>query len=1252
MVRLSTIILSLFIFLVSFQVQAKNPPPGTGTSDIPANILIMLDNSGSMSAKLYNSVQVYYPLDVATDSSGNVYVMEYYNNRIKVFDSSGAYLRSFGGYGNACYQWQYARQFTIYNDVVYIADTYGRKVKSLTLTGQCKDIWFTGQYPHAISANSNYVFVGNASNSISVLDHRLNSRTTQSINSNYLNYSWGMSINPAGNKLAIADYNKNHVVEFSISGDYLTYTQKTSSTYSSGNGYFQRPTDTGYDSSGNIYVTDLYGHRVQKFNSSLSYQGKVGSYSTSSGFRYPYGMYVDGNDKIFATDFYNYAVRQYDTSLVEQNTYGGGGGTLLDAAKKVIKKIVSNTDLTSGANFGLMEWGTRHNIRVKISDTGAKQIYTNVDGIYASGGTDLNRALGIVRNYFTSGQVANWNLTCSLNYLIVISDGYWSSHSSVISVTNQLRQTYNIKTFAVGLTSSGSTYNALATAGGTNKPLYASNETELLQKLTDAIKQAISGRLTFTTPAVMSDVTKGNFVYQSTFEYARDMQWKGSLKKYKLNSNGSFGAVQWDAGDKLNSKSASSRNIWTPEINTNINNFTTSNRDALKSRMFPSQSPTNTEVENLINFIRGVDVYDQDGDGNKTESIHKLADIYHSDLIVVGKPEAPAINDGTINSQKKDSYYRFQNNYNNFKNGSTCGGPCPNRKEIVYAGANNGILHAFDASNGNELWGYIPPNVLGNLEKVPSSKANSTNAIYGVDGSPVVKDIYYDDTPNDGSTNPRWRTILLSGLGAGGKGLFAIDVTNPDSPTHLFAINNDETNKAVQHWGVNRMKNEFGYASGTIDPQYDYRKLGETWSTPRIIRIKVSGKDKWVAVFGAGYNGAVNPNIGSAVFVLDLEDEGRLLKVIDIESEKAQVIQTWRTFIGSSHRFLLNNRTELDISRLFPNLTFDVSKGESVKIETTNSLQPILTFSGTGNVKTVTKASFPTWRPGYVIISKMKVDIANSLPADLSVITADGTNKANYDGAIIYASDLEGKITKINLTENFVIDNDVNSVTYKMMLRNDSSNKQIQTTTLFDSGTTSSNGRYIYTRPEVTINNDSNLWLYFGTGNTQKLQEQSNQVQNRLYGIKDVNFPNFVKLNSPGTVSQCKTSPDCPGGSDLGWYVNLEKAQKLTAEPTVDKDRVYFPIYEPSPASNKCGVGTAILRAYDTKCGNSVLNVNMGKGVLSKVVIQDDNLYIGLAGEANKNISGFTSKDNLITGKSKAKSASGAVQIESWKENY
>jgi len=80
------------MFLLSFQAQAKNPPPGTGTSDIPANILIMLDNSGSMSAKMYNSVQVYYPLDVATDSSGNIYVMEYYNSNPQALEQVRAPL--------------------------------------------------------------------------------------------------------------------------------------------------------------------------------------------------------------------------------------------------------------------------------------------------------------------------------------------------------------------------------------------------------------------------------------------------------------------------------------------------------------------------------------------------------------------------------------------------------------------------------------------------------------------------------------------------------------------------------------------------------------------------------------------------------------------------------------------------------------------------------------------------------------------------------------------------------------------------------------------------------------------------------------------------------------------------------------------------------------------------------------------------------------------------------------------------------
>ena len=106
------------------------------------------------------------------------------------------------------------------------------------------------------------------------------------------------------------------------------------------------------------------------------------------------------------------------------------------------------------------------------------------------------------------------------------------------------------------------------------------------------------------------------------------------------------------------------------------------------------------------------------------------------------------------------------------------------------------------------------------------------------------------------------------------------------------------------------LKSEFGYRGGSgLDPKYDYRKLGETWSTPRIIRIKVSGKDKWVAVFGGGYNGAVNPNYGSAVFVMDIEDEGRLLKVIDIEDSAAQSY-SWGGNLGSRVGGILTNKTQ------------------------------------------------------------------------------------------------------------------------------------------------------------------------------------------------------------------------------------------------------------------------------------------------------------------------------------------------------
>jgi type IV pilus assembly protein PilY1 len=655
----------------------------------------------------------------------------------------------------------------------------------------------------------------------------------------------------------------------------------------------------------------------------------------------------------------------------------------------------------------------------------------------------------------------------------------------------------------------------------------------------------------------MSDKQKGDFIYQSTFKYSKNTQWEGHLKKHKYDSKtGKFATCDlttcWDAADKLNKKKSSDRSLWTTSIGTqSLNNFTTGYRNDLKTLLFPKNvypttqaAPTDTQVDNFINFIRGDDVYDEDGDNKTTESRHKLADIYHANVNVVGPVEGTvSADDGSANNDKKDSYYRYHNGYDNFKTGNSCGEACSSRTEVVIAGSNGGILHAFKTSDGEELWGYIPPNIIGKLKTMITSKANASNPIYGIDGSATIKDIYFDDTPDDATDNPRWRTVLLSALGPGGHGYFALDITNIKSPKHLFAIENDTFDKVVRVWNRVELKKEYPYSPGTpmATQEYDYQKLGEAWSAPRIIRIKHNGNDKWVAVIGGGFNGAVNPNYGSAVFVIDLESEGQILKRIDIEDTSAS-------------------------------------------------------------------------------------NIVNSVPSDLTVITPNGTEKANYNGAMVYAADLEGKVTKINLTDQGTM---------------------YQTTTLFNAESTNENGRYIYTKPDAAIN-DNKLWLYFGTGDMQKLQTQSSSIVNRLYGIKDKDFPNFKTINSAGTISQCKTgSNNCPGPTDLGWYVNLDKSKKVTAESTVDKNLVLFPIYEPKPTTNICDSGNAILADVDSICGGATFRT-LGKGVLSKVVVLGKNLIMGISGEADKDVK---SQGNLITLESGATGGSVKVQLEGWRES-
>src|SRR6056300_1040260 len=310
MARFTKIIFILSLLLISNNLNAKNPPPGTGTSDVPANILIMLDNSGSMSSRLSSSTLVLYPIDVATDSKGNVYVLEYGYTRIKVFDSSGNYLRSFGSSGRGCNQWYYAKAFTIYNDTIYLADMYGRRILAMTLYGGCISVSPTTSslYPESIAVNNSYVFVSgfwNRNRIEKFTRSRLNYIGNQSIPTSQFYNSYGMSFNQAGNRLLIADYNGSKISEFNVlNNGSIQYKGSTQGGYSSSNGRFYRPRDVAYDSNGNIYATDRNQNRLQKFNSNYIYQKKVGKYSRTSAFNGSWGMHIDSSDNIYVADFY------------------------------------------------------------------------------------------------------------------------------------------------------------------------------------------------------------------------------------------------------------------------------------------------------------------------------------------------------------------------------------------------------------------------------------------------------------------------------------------------------------------------------------------------------------------------------------------------------------------------------------------------------------------------------------------------------------------------------------------------------------------------------------------------------------------------------------------------------------------------------------------------------------------------------------------------------------------------------------
>ncbi len=200
--------------------------------------------------------------------------------------------------------------------------------------------------------------------------------------------------------------------------------------------------------------------------------------------------------------------------------------------------------------------------------------------------------------------------------------------------------------------------------------------------------------------------------------------------------------------------------------------------------------------------------------------VGKLGDIINSSPIYVGKPPF----------RYRDSLESAP--YSSFATSNA------GRTPIVYVGANDGMLHGFNANTGREEIAYVPSPVYANLSRLTSQ---SYSHRYFVDGSPMVGDVFIDK-----GASAQWRTVLVGGLNKGGRGYYALDVTDPSNFSEANA------SKLVL-W-------EFTEAHDS--------DLGYSYSQPSIAKM---ANGKWAAIFGSGYNN-VSPGSGKGfVYIVFIE---------------------------------------------------------------------------------------------------------------------------------------------------------------------------------------------------------------------------------------------------------------------------------------------------------------------------------------------------------------------------------------------
>ena len=1345
--KIKSFILKLIFALILFSQNsfAKNLPPGSGISDVPANVLILLDKSGSMSARMTSSAGFYYPTTVAVDASGDVYGAQYGSYGIKKLtyatstgDSSFGSKGIYRGSGNC--RVYHVNAMQVHNGFLYVGSYYYHRVFRINLTtGACD--WSERLYnPKHLSIKNNIMNVFGGYNGYGLTR---NLSTNRNIRCNYnfhytIHYSSGGTLDASGNNFYV--HYQRYLYKFTRDSNGCvngrSYASRIYSQWYYGYGLASHPTDDRI-----LYGSSYWGHSLYKVTlnsaktsvTSNSYVGKFGTGTSTAGnvlMRNPLGVAVDNtNNRVLVANYYKEGVTAFDLNLGFLKEFAGGD-TRMDGAHEAIKAIVTDSSLTAGVNFGFGYWSCAscnwfsrakvgfsnwsgnittgkatpcdgyNCLKVRAHKEGASRINQIISSVNPGGGTDASNWAKIAKDYYLHSKFSpiDKNLTCQNSYILVIGDGDWSNHSNAKGVTKDLLNKHKIKTFTVayggGISGSGlNNFRDIAIEGGTKDVIIADTTQALKTQLKAAISQIIASKLSFTAPAITATIEKGGSLFQAQFDYVQNEEWNGTLTRTAMSKDGVLDENDkgnWSADDMIGTPS--SRKIWSAIPGTsysNYNNFTTSNWSEINamfqltgnqvngyhsvtdnpqnSRRCSSASGvangTDDDVKGLINFLRGEDYFDYDGDCKLNETRQKvLGDIYHSELVVVGAPSAEV----AFRNSNQESYWRSKNNYTSWANSKA------NRQEIIYVGANDGMLHAFDTKTGKEKWAFVPPFILPKLPNIVNVNLNrsgkgGSNAIYGVDGSPTVHDMYFKSAYD---SSKQWHTILMIPYGRGGAGFSVLDITDPDAPLHLYSVLNDTTRNKVYIMDHNNLISDYDY----IATSYPLSELTEAVLVTDNFNNSVGS----MTCDASGNNQCYKSRTWT--FPVDNVQKSDLTVVIDDVATTNYSLSkdsNGRTLITFNQDITYYGGDPGDATKLSTNLAIKINQGSTLTGVTT---QPEYDYSGLGETWSAPRIfRLPndgagdtniddniyvavmgggfgayaedvgsnlfvinledTTNPGKVekvvpIEDKLGNDITNSIPSTPVVITADSSFGVSYAGALVYLNDLEGKVSKVNLTNMDT-------------KRNGNALNLYDKTILLDAQATPSNGRYMFHAMDSGVGTTSrNLWLFTGTGDYERIGSTSSSMENLMLGFRDDSFPLFSDVKSTAsnsrvedkfnyctdttgdnTGAKCALTSSASPPKDQGWYIKLPRSQKVTAEPTLTGGVVYFPIYEPSTSVNKCSIGQAFICAVDDECGanySSQMGPHVkdkechyvGDGVLSKIVTFGDKLFANIAGQS------------------------------------